>query len=332
MVDDQAQAILSNYLAGSEHPDFVAYRRKFQVLSTLNRDAIFWRLRYFCRLGHFFQSRILEVGSGFGWDAVLLSLIGNNHVVASDILPSMVDGMTECLATLEAKGYSLSITPTVGDICTMDMPSKSFDGIYCAQAIEHVHDVEVMFDNCRRMLRPGGRMIIVNDNNVYNAETLQAALAMWKERDTSWSHAEHLRTVRPVEHADARPYSSMREIIVEQTRPELNREDRRRIVEATAGLTRTDIVDATNAFCAGHELPTPPAHGWCRNPETGEYAERLLDPFEMLETLKQYDFKARVVHAFRRLPLRMLNSVRWPALNKFLFNLRPVFVIVAERA
>src|SRR5206468_3986037 len=110
-----------------------------------------------------------EVGCGFGWDAVALSLIGDNEVVATDILPSMIDGVSQCLAAMEAKGRPLSVRPLQGDICRLDLPDASFDGIFSSEAIEHVHDLGDMFDNIRRLLEPSGTAVIVNDSNRYNA-------------------------------------------------------------------------------------------------------------------------------------------------------------------
>src|SRR3954452_3805533 len=141
--------LLTEYVQGSEHPDLQVYRQDVADGEFLNVWS--WRTKHYCDLGNFYGKRILEVGCGFGWDAVGIALTGNNEVVASDILPSMIDGMSECLATMEKIGKKLPVTPLQGDICNLDLASESFDGIFTTEAIEHVHDLPLMFRNCYRL-------------------------------------------------------------------------------------------------------------------------------------------------------------------------------------
>ena len=107
-------------------PDLQVYRR-----GTFDESKIklwHWRTKHYCNLGNFYGKRVLEVGCGFGWDAVGLALIGRNEVVASDILPSMFDGMTMCLESMKSHGRPLTVTPLQGDVCQLDLPDASFDG------------------------------------------------------------------------------------------------------------------------------------------------------------------------------------------------------------
>ena len=323
--------IVTDYTHGSEHPDLVVYRRDFDT--KFDFDRWFTGIQNTCGLGNFAGKRILEVGCGFGWDAVGISLAGDNHVVATDILPSMIAGTDECLETMRRKGQPLDVEAMQGDICSLDFPDRSFDGIYSSEAVEHVHDLDAMFRRCFQLLKPGGRMVIINDSNRFNSEFREDTFKMWKERDESWEHAKWLKAeIRPVEHKDARPYAAMREDIVREAQPPLGDDDVAKVVAATAGLIRRDIAEATREFMASGVLPTRPTYSWCRNPETGEYAERLLDPFEMVDTIRKQGFRnVRLRHAFTRFPHRLLNGVRFKALSKYLFDKRGQFLIVADR-
>jgi SAM-dependent methyltransferase len=323
---------VTEYIHGSDHPDLVVYRRDFDSRFDVGRWVAEIRKR--CELGGFRGGRLLEVGCGFGWDAVGLSLAGDNDVVAVDILPSMIAGMTECLASVAAKGGALRVTPIQGDICSVDLPDGSFDGIYSSEAIEHVHDVDAMFRRCFELLRPGGRILIANDSNRFNSAFREATLRMWRQRDESWEHARWLRDeVRPVEHRDAKPYAAMREAMIREVAPALDDASVARLARATAGLVRPEIAAATRAFAAGGPLPEPPPYAWCRNPETGEYAERLLDPFELADQLRRAGFRdVAVRHGFNRLPLRLLNGIGLRPLSRLLFDLRGLFYLVAEKA
>lgn len=319
------------YIYGSDHPDLEVYRKDFDT----KFDIDYWLTGMLarCELGGFRGKRILEVGCGFGWDAVALSLLGQNKVVATDILPSMVEGTQECLDTMKKNGNALNIEAVQGDICSLDLPDNSFDGIYSSEAIEHVHNLKAMFDRCLALLKPGGRLLIYNDSNRYNSDFRESTFRMWEERDTSWDHARWLEAeIRPVEHKGAKPYAAMREAIIDEAAPEIDPDARSRLVSATAGMIRPQIFNAVKTYLKDGKLPIPPKFSWCRNPETGEYAERLLDPFELRDMLKAAGFKkVKLRHAFNKFPFRLANGVSLRPLNKFLFDRRGMFVLSADK-
>ncbi len=328
---ESVRKTLEAYIHGSDHPDLVVYRRDFDSKFDVN----LWEkgIRDRCDLAGFHGKRILEVGCGFGWDAVGLAMVGNNHVVATDILPSMIDGANECLASARAKGHTLNIEARVADICSLDEPDGSFDGIFSSEAIEHVHDLAAMFERCHQLLRPGGTVLLCNDSNQFNSEFRNAMFAMWEERDTSWEHAEWLKNeVRPVEHANAKPYGAMREDIIKETGLSFNAEELGKLVAATAGMIRPEIAKAAEAYRSSGALPTRPKFSWCRNPETGEYAERLLNPFELRDMMQQAGFRSvKLRHAFNRFPLNLANGINFRPLNEFLYDQRGMFFLLATK-
>jgi len=244
----------------------------------------------------------------------------------------MIDGMSQCLESMKAGGERLPVTPLKGDICSLDLPDASFDGIFSTEAIEHVHDLGAMFDRVHRLLKPGGRAVIVNDSNRYNEAARRHSWESWAERDESWEHAEWLKAeVRPVEHADAKPYAVMREQMIRAAAPDLDDAAVAALRKASAGMIRSEIEAAVERFQQDGHLPQRDEFGWCRNPETGEYSERLLDPFELRNLLRNRGFKVQLRHLFRTMPLRLLNTVRFRPLNERLFGLRPHFVLVAQK-
>jgi SAM-dependent methyltransferase len=115
--DEYIYSRVKTHMYGSEHPDLQVYRRTFISQTQFETKWRNWiaNLRRTCKIGGFYNAQILEVGCGFGWDSVAISLIGDSRVVASDILPSMIDGLTECLDAGKRSGFPLNITPMVGD-------------------------------------------------------------------------------------------------------------------------------------------------------------------------------------------------------------------------
>lgn len=322
--------LITEYSRGSEHPDLQVYRRD---VDEFDWDRFTWWIQHIAKVGQFHgDKRILEVGCGFGWDAVSLSIETGATVVATDILPSMIDGVRQCLDTAAAKGHPYKVEAKAGDICSIDLPDGSFDGIYSSEAVEHVHDLDAMWRRCLALLKPGGRMVIANDSNAHNSAFRARNFAMWPERDGSWEHVDWLKKeVRPVEHADAEPYEVMRERMIRAVQPDLSDAQMRDLVHHTAGLTRPEIEAAAGRYAADGSLPERPKWSWCRNPETGEYAERLLDPFEMAAGMRRAGFHVQVQHGLRKFPANLLNGIGIEFVNKLIFERKPLFVLVAEK-
>jgi ubiquinone/menaquinone biosynthesis C-methylase UbiE len=316
------------YIAGCDHPDFQAYAAG-RAASADERSE--WLLQHLVRLGRMNGGRILDIGSGFGWDAVALSILTGGTVVANDIRPLMTSLTAQRVAAIRQQGAPVSVEVLTGDICTLDLADASFDAIVCNQTIEHVHDLEAMLRVSYRVLKPGGRMVITNDNNVRNRKQFAEIQELWKKRDSDWGFIEQLKRQRPEENRDIQPYAVMREAIVRKANPGLPDANARVLVGATAGLTGTEIERIAREFTPASVLPTPPALSWCRNPITGEYCERQLDPTDVVQALRACGFRAHFRHGFRRWPLSALNGVRFPPLNAWLFQLRPFFIVVGLR-
>jgi SAM-dependent methyltransferase len=319
--------ILTRYILESDNPDLITYGRGFLD----HFDATVVRLRHLMRAGRLERARVLDVGCGFGWQAVCIALLGDNEVVANDIRESMIDPLAARVGALQNAGVAARITTLLGDICRLDIPPASYDGVFCYQTVEHVHDLDTMFARCFALLRPGGHAVIVNDNNALNRKTVAENREMWHRRDTSQAYIDELKRERPIENRDIEPYAQMRARIVRECRPALTAEQVDDAVQATAGLTRAEIVRVLGDWAPGRPWPTRPAHSWCRNPETGEFCERLLDPYDLAARLRRAGFGVSVQHLFMRAPLRWLNrtGLRW--VQQALFELRPIFVLVAHK-
>lgn len=321
---------IHDYMFGSENPDLIGYRTQSLERDLAYKHIFMWNIRRACALGRMEKAKVLDIGCGFGWQALAVSMIGDNQITALDILPSMIDGVKDCVASLKAKNkYEFSITPKLGDICNLDLPDHTFDAIYSMEAIEHVHDVALMFDNCGRLLKPGGRIVLLNDCNILNKHTKDELEVTFNKRETSWDWANYLRSIRPIEHRDARPFQIARKEIVEAANPNLAAEDVDGLIWCSAGMLKPEIEKLAKNYKPGDSLPPRRKVDWCRNPETGEFAERLFDPYELAEMLEERGMSAKVLHCFRRIPLRFLNNIQFRPVNDILFNRKPEFAIVA---
>jgi SAM-dependent methyltransferase len=56
------------------------------------------------------------------------------------------------------------LTVHLGPLETLGFPDDAFDAVVMNHVIEHVHDPVSLLKECRRILRPGGRLIVVTPN------------------------------------------------------------------------------------------------------------------------------------------------------------------------
>ncbi|HLY63859.1 MAG TPA: class I SAM-dependent methyltransferase [Terriglobia bacterium] len=69
----------------------------------------------------------------------------------------------------------------VGTIWDARLPEKSFDAVTLNHVIEHVYDPIALFRECRRVLKPDGRLVVVTPNVESMAH--QVFRAYWRELD-----------------------------------------------------------------------------------------------------------------------------------------------------
>ena len=100
------------------------------------------------------RGECLEVGAGTGEMSYALVRAGRN-VVATDISPNMV---------LEIK-KKLGIKAVVCDAERLPFPDSSFDTVLGAEMIYYLDHPEKFLREARRVLRPGGQLLLSSANN-----------------------------------------------------------------------------------------------------------------------------------------------------------------------
>jgi 2-polyprenyl-3-methyl-5-hydroxy-6-metoxy-1,4-benzoquinol methylase len=98
-------------------------------------------------------ARALEVGPGSGvYLPILAELYG--EVVAADVEDAFLE---------QARGIAAThpnVTAVADDITRTDLPDASFDLILCSEVIEHIPDSAAALAGIRRLLRPGGVLVL----------------------------------------------------------------------------------------------------------------------------------------------------------------------------
>lgn len=102
--------------------------------------------------------RILDVGVGPGLLALdLARLVGDSgRLVGLDLAPAMVAAAADRLAGLSQAEVR------IGDAANLDLPDGAFDAAVSTQVYEYVADMPRALAELHRVLRPGGRAVILD--------------------------------------------------------------------------------------------------------------------------------------------------------------------------
>jgi len=100
-------------------------------------------------------SRVLEVGCGSGWTAAFLRRAGHEAY-----------GVDLHHGPLGAFDFDREISYASADAARLPFADGSFDAVGMYQVLEHLPDPARALEECRRVLRPGGRLVVVGPHLV----------------------------------------------------------------------------------------------------------------------------------------------------------------------
>ena len=98
------------------------------------------------------QGRLLDVGCGNGQTLVRMADLGW-HAEGLD---------TDPIAVRVARAKGLEVRE--GTLQSQQFASGSFDAVLMSHVIEHLHDPVSLMKECYRVLKPGGRLIVITPN------------------------------------------------------------------------------------------------------------------------------------------------------------------------
>jgi SAM-dependent methyltransferase len=127
--------------------------------------------------------RVLDVGSGPGFLAAEMAAVvgAGGHVVAVD--PS--ESMRALAAARERPAGAASIEHVAGDASALPVPDAHVDVVTSTQVYEYVEDIAGALAEARRVLRPGGRVLVLDtdwDSLVWHSTDparMRRVLAAW---------------------------------------------------------------------------------------------------------------------------------------------------------
>ncbi len=114
--------------------------------------------------------RVLDVGTGTGHTALALAPHAA-EVIGLDLTPEM---LIEAEGLLGQRGFE-NVRWELGDVQALPYPGDAFDVVACRRAAHHFTDMPLAMAEMRRVLRPGGRLVI-DDRTVPDDPALDALM------------------------------------------------------------------------------------------------------------------------------------------------------------
>ncbi len=100
--------------------------------------------------------QVLDAGCGAGYGSAVLAAAGALGVIGIDVSPEAVEAA--------AREHGAAAEFRAADLEDLPFEDASFDLVTCFEAIEHVADSDRALDELRRVLRPGGLLLISSPN------------------------------------------------------------------------------------------------------------------------------------------------------------------------
>ena len=144
-------------------PDMIAQRRAIRAVLALQPGE-----------------RVLDIGSGPGFLAAEMAAeVGpDGRVHGIDPSESML---------VSARRRDAPVEYSTGDALALPFPDQHFDVAVCTQVYEYVEDIAAALTEARRVLRTGGRLLVLDtdwDSIVWHSsdrERMQRVLAAWNQ-------------------------------------------------------------------------------------------------------------------------------------------------------
>ena len=106
--------------------------------------------------------RLLEIGCGMGFDLAEWSKRGL-LVTGIDLAPNAIQMAKKYFAY-----QGLAVDLRVGNALQLGFPNDSFDIVYSKGVLHHVPDIRQAINEIRRVLKPGGKALLLNFYHKYS--------------------------------------------------------------------------------------------------------------------------------------------------------------------
>ena len=246
--------------------------------------------KYFFDMTKAREGSVLDLGCGFGLIAILFGLLGAQEVIGYDLNTEKINLFRKLLDYLGPEIKNVSAV--LGDSTTVEFPDRRFDAVIMNESISHVREMKSSLEEAYRVLKVGGYLIIRDGNNGLFFPGKIRRRRFWKRIERGPVDPSTFRaTDIPLAFIEVR-----KRMIIDRF-PHLDPERIRFLAEKTAGMFGREIFEAVEEFEKAGELSNYPEWHY-RNPVTGEFPEREINPFCLKRALREMGFDVSLIPYF----------------------------------
>ena len=152
---DRVRAFWQEHPCGTKFADAEPGSRRFYELVEAHRYEKEWHIPIAAGFALAKDLAVLEIGCGLGTDGAQFAKAGA-HYTGIDLTDAAVN-----LARRRFEIFNLHGSFCVGDAERLDFPDNSFDLVYSHGVLHHTPDTQAAVREIHRVLRPGGRAIVM---------------------------------------------------------------------------------------------------------------------------------------------------------------------------
>ncbi|MGH1478544.1 MAG: methyltransferase domain-containing protein [Geminicoccales bacterium] len=233
------------------------------------------------------QKTVLDIGCGFGLTCTTIAAMGAKEVHGIDNFEPMVETFQAYAATLP---FGDRLHPAKSPADKLPYADNSFDIVLTVEALSHIANTEGYMIEAHRVLKPGGVLLIADDNNAANPKIVQRNKEIW-ERFENGPPTDDIYG-----HSVRMPYLQSRQSILREGFPALSDEEVEKLSRNTAYMNKAEILHVAERYLDDQEMPNSYYDGERSpiQPETGHTMEALLDPYDLKDNLNRMGFQAEV--------------------------------------
>lgn len=236
------------------------------------------------------EARVLEVGCGFGLLSIFFGTFGAAEVIGIDLDTEKISGFKSLLKFVGMEDGLVKVA--LGDALNIDYSDKTFDVIVANDVLSHVRELEKLLEELTRLLIPGGRLYIYDDNNKLFLPNYYKYKEFWETCENGPMDKINFRgTDEQLSFADTR-----KKIILE-IEPDLAQSQLNYLVRKTIGMYGKEIKSAVSEFKKNGRIRSCKGFKY-RNPKTGEFPERPLNPYMISKAIRSRGFSSRALPTF----------------------------------
>ncbi|HLY74998.1 MAG TPA: class I SAM-dependent methyltransferase, partial [Planctomycetota bacterium] len=269
---------------------------------------------------------VLDCAAGFGVYSCLLRILGIPRVVSMDYHWQKSRDATILVRELGLDGVDV----LQGDALALPLHHARFDGALTLACLSHIREPEAALRNIARVLRPGGRVYVFEDNN-------STYPGYEKQMSVQWEAAESGNYEQlPSEKQHTESYLAMRREMIRSAFPDLKSDALDHCARETRGLYGRGVLEAADGFRKGIAIKNPRRHLVC-HPESGEFEEYPLNPVLVKKMLVEAGFEPRLRSPHfgpfrgRFAALKALGAALFRICPALLRWASPTFAVVARR-